>query len=952
VGGLGAGLDAIELDTFPPADISRVVSIQNANRNLFDILKGTLGDLARIVASPPQALQLLKKHSPAYVAGGAVLTLLSQSNGGSIGALPWNAVGAKKGRDEYFLVTVPNTTVKAFRAFIQRLPDKGVGPQRLYEWPRRYQTYLGKMTRKEAEAVNKDRIVAVIGPNRFEVIRGSITKLPTPKKGKRMSSRFHQEFNETRLKPRVPPVPIPWYLERRDPSAFHLKMLSRDPTRQMRQPWGTGARAGDLYLHERTSGRGATIFIMEPGFTFLHEASATQLREFFRHDVASGPNGNYEIHWPNPIPNLVGRNEGGDIIAALAMGNSLGVANKATVVGVKSLHENGLYTLADEYDNWRWIVQNVRAKGLQGKAVISYTAAWRYSATLDDNGHVDYGAWGLDRPNQADFFLPLLVDCWAADIVTVFGGGVRRSPLVGQTTSSAHRVDNRMGFYSPHRFANERNAIIVVGAVGRLAQRLSTTWVVGSRSEWPTAPDQSLTGEYSVYALGVEVDIIDEFTPGSYIRATGPALAVPQIAGLAAYFLTLPGFVWPAGQVSKLVKDFINLKKRHGPDIPGPISPDGHGVANNDAHAILQRCVPGSNLYGPPQLLGRPVMFPNNAPPGQPPQDIRPVVNQDPSPDSSDAGSPGRRWSVSLEAFSDVLRRVYKRQRNVQETLIFENDHLTDPKYSNQPAYDPIISLPITNETCFSDPKFRGRSISFHETDMSPFINDSCTALKSFPNRQKRPAKNDKDVDLWLVAANVSKPVEFKLKDCMDGFFYAMNNCDDEQPDKKFGGHLAVGDVQYFVYAEKAVSSTSSSKAAVPSPSPAAPPKGPPSAPPKSPPKPNPWVGDRNMDQKYGGYIIIQQVRFDVAARETNTDPKKCKCAPKVGDPFKRPDMVNWIREFCEGTTALDTDLTRFKDGPGNKPLVEFHVHPVKKRQVTGLDKKFCTKGFETAIDH
>ena len=278
VGGLGAGLDAIELDTFPPADISRVVSVQNANRNLFDILKETLGDLARIVASPPQALQLLKKHSPAYVAGGAVLTLLSQSNGGSIGALPWNAVGAKKGRDEYFLVTVPNTTVKAFHDFIQRLPDKGVGPQRLYEWPRRYQTYLGQMTRKEAEAVNKDRIVAVIGPNRLQVVRASIAKSPAPKQAKRMMSRFDQKFNETRLKARVPPEPIiPWHLERRNPSAFHLKMLSRNPTRQMRQFYTAARQPEDLYIHEWTSGRGVTIFVMEPGFTFLHEASATKL---------------------------------------------------------------------------------------------------------------------------------------------------------------------------------------------------------------------------------------------------------------------------------------------------------------------------------------------------------------------------------------------------------------------------------------------------------------------------------------------------------------------------------------------------------------------------------------------------------------------------------------------------------------------------------------------------
>lgn len=67
---------------------------------------------------------------------------------------------------------------------------------------------------------------------------------------------------------------------------------------------------------------------------------------------------------------------------------------------------------------------------------------------------------------------------------------------------------------------------------------------------------------------------------------------------------------------------------------------------------------------------------------------------------------------------------------------------------------------------------------------------------------------------------------------------------DFEQPDKKFGGYVGVGDIQYFVYAGKAVSSTSSSKAAVPSRSPAPPPKGPPSAPPNSPPKPNPWVDE------------------------------------------------------------------------------------------------------------
>ena len=254
-----------------------------------------------------------------------------------------------------------------------------------------------------------------------------------------------------------------------------------------------------------------------------------------------------------------------------------------------------------------------------------------------------------------------------------------------------------MGSYSPHRFANSRNAIIVVGQVSRVAHTPYTSWVVGARTNDANGPEPSLTGEYTVYALGVDVEIIDESSPDSYIRGTSPALAVPQIAGLAAYILTLPGLRWPPGLVAKLVKDWIVSNKRHGPEIPGPISPDGLNVAYNGAYDILQRCVPGSNLYGPPQLDGRPATFPNNAP-GQPPQSIPPIVNQAPP----NVGPPGRRWSVDFSILSNILRRVYKRQRNVQETLVFENDHLTDQKYSNQ------VSPPDENLHPFIDVLFCG----------------------------------------------------------------------------------------------------------------------------------------------------------------------------------------------------------------------------------------------------
>ncbi|KAL8767216.1 MAG: hypothetical protein Q9209_006221 [Squamulea sp. 1 TL-2023] len=127
VGGLGAGLDAIELDLWSPADINRVVRVQNANRNLFNILKNNLNELARVINNPPQALQVLERQSPKYVAGGAVLVLLSQSNGGSIGALPLaaNVAEKEKLKDERFLVGVPNTPAKVFQDFIKTYPTKG-----------------------------------------------------------------------------------------------------------------------------------------------------------------------------------------------------------------------------------------------------------------------------------------------------------------------------------------------------------------------------------------------------------------------------------------------------------------------------------------------------------------------------------------------------------------------------------------------------------------------------------------------------------------------------------------------------------------------------------------------------------------------------------------------------------------------------------------------------------
>ena len=62
-------------------------------------------------------------------------------------------------------------------------------------------------------------------------------------------------------------------------------------------------------------------------------------------------------------------------MAAHAAGDYLGVASGATLVGVKWGDKLEDFEPEHFCDVWEWIVQDVRSKGRQGKAVI----VWSYS---------------------------------------------------------------------------------------------------------------------------------------------------------------------------------------------------------------------------------------------------------------------------------------------------------------------------------------------------------------------------------------------------------------------------------------------------------------------------------------------------------------------------------------------------------------------------------------------
>ncbi|KAL8646367.1 MAG: hypothetical protein Q9210_006182 [Variospora velana] len=116
---------------------------------------------------------------------------------------------------------------------------------------------------------------------------------------------------------------------------------------------------------------------------------------------------------------------------------------------------------------------------------------------------------------------------------------------------------------------------VVVGGFGINNPNNPThsTWAtVTSRNDW-----RAMDGfGYTVYALGRGIDAIQADTYSGTAQTDSPGLASPQIAGLAAYLLTLPGSTYWPGLVAKTLKDVIAVQSR-----TGPRSPDGLDIAYN-----------------------------------------------------------------------------------------------------------------------------------------------------------------------------------------------------------------------------------------------------------------------------------------------------------------------------------------------------------------------------------
>lgn len=257
-------------------------------------------------------------------------------------------------------------------------------------------------------------------------------------------------------------------------------------------------------------------------------------------------------------------------MAGFVNGKYIGIAPEATVVGVKVASDEGVKT-DWIHEGFRWATADVISKGRQGKAVF-------VSAVTDDplqarrnNVHTPqaYGPpYNIPRPFYADAYVPNLAEAWDAGVVTVFCAGNAYNP----TDPTANLYTVNIGSSTPQRFATPNNALIIVGSIDGNGIPSTFNLLPGPYSR--IALDQRIVGEITVYAQG---ELVARPVAGNMWRpASGTSLAAPQVGGLAAYLLGLPGIQKPNDlrTIGMAMKTKIRNTARDG-------RADGAGVVHN-----------------------------------------------------------------------------------------------------------------------------------------------------------------------------------------------------------------------------------------------------------------------------------------------------------------------------------------------------------------------------------
>ncbi|KAL8897459.1 MAG: hypothetical protein Q9192_002562 [Flavoplaca navasiana] len=487
---LSTALGDIELSAVPGAQVFEAQQTPSALQALAKQLGNALPPLRNCISNPGACRNVYR--GTAGIIGGASIgvplaAIINYDSTGKVRPTPVVPPNSNTTTTslpiEWILNTIPGTSLKCFRAFIQTLPDRGSGKQMIFDGSD-YQNYVTRMTKAQALLVNKAAIVDIM-------ISHAPVKLRIT----------NPEFVRTEQRQR------------------YQQMISTPKTQSI-AAMHSDVRYGYLYHYERSSGLGSHIYVFDDGFEFQH-------REFAGRTVESYVVPGLTDDTGAPATDIGDDHTGhGTRCAALAGGNALGIAKNVRIKGIKFTSGNDQRAKPEDLIHaWRWAIRDARVKNRLGKTVFSFATP---ESDLPNQQHVPAyhrAPFNIPPPRFADWWPPLLAEARGQDIVTVFPIG----NLEDADEETVIPVTSQ-GSEGPMRFCKTNNPCIGVGSVEADGRPSQFNFPTGSNPEYTY--DLDLGGEETIFAHGSEI-----------------------IAGLAAYFLSLPNSVQPPrGEVVMAVK--------------------------------------------------------------------------------------------------------------------------------------------------------------------------------------------------------------------------------------------------------------------------------------------------------------------------------------------------------------------------------------------------------------
>ncbi|KAK1585485.1 serine proteinase 2 [Colletotrichum navitas] len=274
----------------------------------------------------------------------------------------------------------------------------------------------------------------------------------------------------------------------------------------------------DYYEYDDSAGEGITIYMIDTGpFDFEHSELQPMDSSITRENIDAVDRSS-----------LV--NAGsfhGTCVVSKAVGNTVGVARRANLVTVRIDVTPGKFHFIKA---WQLVREDIMRKGLRGKAVVSSSVAFPMVKDKEVRRRTLYE---LQKVLQSLFEMDVPVICAAGN--------------------SADKPNGSMEPNSLPAVLAVRLPLIVVGSAA----------VDGSMSKFSQRGPLLTT-----WAVGEQVQCARRNTKEGLMTAEGTSVAAPQIAGLAAYFMSHPRFRLRlrAGTVAKdmqsLIRSYSHLRAR------------------------------------------------------------------------------------------------------------------------------------------------------------------------------------------------------------------------------------------------------------------------------------------------------------------------------------------------------------------------------------------------------